>query len=116
MLLYESIQLRLRHKHTHHTSILIFLFYSGDDSELDGVELAEHLVDLHYVGGARVRVHNKVIKLILCFFFRICQLSFFFFLGLFKLFVFSCEDLSAQFLLIFLGLLKLFVFSCERCN
>ena len=100
MLLYESIQLRLRHKHTHCTSILIFLFFSGDDSELDGVELAEHLVDLHYVGGARVRVHNKVIQLILCFFCRIWQLSFFF------LFFRSVSSVSSY----FLGLLKLFVF------
>ena len=51
LLLDESIQLRLRHKHTHRLSILIFLFFSGD-SELDGVELAEQLVELHSVYGA----------------------------------------------------------------
>ena len=82
----------------------MFLFFSGDDSELDGAELAEHLVDFHYVGGARVRVHNKVIQLILCFFCRICQLSFFF------LFFRSVSSVSSY----FLRIVEIICFSCER--
>jgi hypothetical protein len=56
LLLDESIQLRLIHIHTHRTSILIFLFFSGD-SELDGVEFNVKFIlgafNVKFILGAR---------------------------------------------------------------